>query len=91
MNVYMNVRLWVLMRVKDFYLVASAGVTDAHALQGWLEIVLAVIDAVDASARAAVGVALLESCRNGAGLDLGHDCHDGEDYQGGKVLGDKHF
>ena len=76
---------------KGLFLVASAGVSEAHALQGWLEIVLAVINAADASTGAAVGVALLESCRNRTGLDLGHDGHDCEDYQDGKVLGDEHF
>ncbi|KAK3830785.1 MAG: hypothetical protein JOS17DRAFT_745561 [Linnemannia elongata] len=88
----MNVRLWVLIPAKDISLVvASAGVAEAHALHGWLEIGLAVVNAVDASVGTAVSVALLEIDCNGTGLDLRHDGHDGEDYQGGKILGDEHF
>lgn len=70
-------------------LVASAGIAEAHALEWWLEIGLAAVVAVDASAGAAVGVALLE-IRDGAGLDLSHDGQDDEDYHSGKILGDEH-
>jgi hypothetical protein len=83
------VHVYVCIDVNDI-LVATASVADAHALECWLEIGLAVVSTPDAGAGAAIGVALLD-IRDGAGLDLGHDSQDGEDCQSGEGFGYEHF